>query len=178
MSILDEVQQTLGQDKIAQISQQIGASPAQTHTAVQAAVPMLLGGMAGTASQPNGAGEIQQLLGSHAGILGSLGGLLGGGGAPADGGGILGKVLGQHQQTVQQGVQQAGGLDSNQTRHLLMILAPIVLGILAKRHANASHDQLQTQLQQEAQTTSAQAQKSAPHVGGILGKILDQVQGH
>lgn len=177
MSILDEVQQELGQDKIAQIGQQIGATPSQTQTAVQAAVPMLLGGMAGTASQPNGAGAIQQALGSHAGLLGSLGGMLGGA-MPADGGGLLGKILGGHQQTVQNGVQQAGGLDSGQTKHLLMILAPIVLAILAKRHANASHDQLGTQLQQEAQNASAQAQKSSPHVGGILGKILDQVQAH
>ena len=177
MSILEEVQQELGQDKLAQISQQIGATPAQTQTAVQAAVPMLLGGMAGTASQPNGASAIQQALGSHAGILGNLGGLLGGA-MPADGGGVLGKVLGGHQQTVQNGVQQAGGLDSSQTRHLLMIVAPIVLAILARRHANASHDQLGTQLQQEAQNASVQAQKAAPHVGGILGKILDQVQSH
>ena len=59
-----------------------------------------------------------------------------------------------------------------------MVLAPIVLAIVAKHHANTSHDQLGAQLQNEAQNSSAQAQKAAPHVGGILGKILDQVQAH
>src|ERR671920_542790 len=49
MSLLDLVQQNLGPDQIQEISQQIGADPGQTQSAVQAALPMLLGGMAGAA---------------------------------------------------------------------------------------------------------------------------------
>lgn len=182
MSILDLAQQHLGQEQIAQLSQQIGASPTQTQSAVQAAVPMLLGGMATTARQPEGAAALSEAMGSHAGLLGglgglgALGGLLGGGGA-ADGGGLLGRVLGGHQQTVQNGVEQASGLDSDQTRKLLMLLAPIVIAMLAKRHASTQHDQLGGALAQEADQAREQAQRTSPHVGGILGKILDAAQG-
>jgi len=53
-----------------------------------------------------------------------------------------------------------------------MILAPMVLAMLAKRHQNAGQQDVNATLQQEAQ----QAQKAAPpHVGGILGKILGAV---
>ena len=185
MSILDMVQQHLGANEIEQISQQLGVDPTTAQTAIQAAVPMLVGGMAGTATQPGGESTIQSLLGSHTGVLGSLGSLIGMGG-PADGGGLLGQVLGQHQQTVQQGVQQASGLAPDQTKKLLMILGPIVLGALAHHHAQAA-TQAQTptdvtsgdgsiagMLRQEA--AAAQASVKSPQVGGMLGKILSYVE--
>ncbi|HEX7941085.1 MAG TPA: DUF937 domain-containing protein [Gemmatimonadaceae bacterium] len=175
-STLDLVQQHLGPQEIQQISQQLGTDPAQTQQAVNAALPAIVGGLASTSQQPGGTSTIQQLLGSHGGILGSLGSIIGGGGA-ADSG-ILGQVLGHHQADVNQGVQQASGLDSDRTRKLLMILAPIVIGALAKRAMNHGADndpgklndvirQDATQAQQQAQ---AQGQK---HVGGLLGKMLD-----
>src|SRR3954468_15820412 len=123
MSVVDLVHEHLGPQQIQQISQELGVDPNTAQNAVQAAVPMMVGGMASTADQPGGASTIQSLLGSHSGALdnlgsllggGALGGLLGGGGggglADVAGGGLLGKILGQHQQTVQQGVQQASGL--------------------------------------------------------------------
>ena len=179
MSIVDLVQQHLGPDEIQQISQQLGVEPAAAQSAIQAAVPMMIGGMAGTAAQPGGESTIQSLLGSHAGILGSLGSLIGAG-APADGGGLLGQVLGQHQQTVQQGVQQASGLAPDQTKKLLMILGPIVLAALARHHAQAtaqgqtSDSSLGGTLRQEA--AAAQAKTQSPHVGGLLGAILKHVE--
>jgi len=195
MSLIDLVQQHLGSQEIQQISQQLGADPNTTQTAVQAAVPMMVGGMASTASQPAGASTLQSLLGSSGalesiggmlnsgtaataagGLLGKLGGVIG---APADsGGGLLGKILGQHENTVQQGVQQASGLGPDQTKHLLMILGPIVLAALARRHAQAKAQNgnatITNVLQQDAQ--AAQAQTSSPHVGGLLGKILSHVE--
>jgi hypothetical protein len=193
MSVIDLVQQHLGSQEIQQISQQLGVDQSTTQNAVQAALPMMVGSMASTASQPAGASTLQSLLGSHGGMLENLGGLLGSGGAggllgslggmigaPADsGGGLLGKILGQHENTVQQGVQQASGLAPDQTKRLLMILAPIVLAALARRHAQATaqgapNASLTHVLQQDAQ--AAQAQAPSPHVGGLLGKILSHVE--
>ena len=175
-SILDLVQEHLGPQEIQQISQQLDTDPATTQQAVNAALPAMVGGLASTAQQPGGASTIQQLLGSHSGILGSLGSLIGGGGA-ADGG-ILGQVLGRHQEDVHQGVQQASGLDSDRTRKLLMILAPIVIGALAKRAMShgAENDpaKLNDVLRQDATQAQEQAQASGQkHVGGLLGKMLD-----
>ena len=177
-STLDLVQQHLGPQEIQQISQQLGIDPAQAQQAVNAALPAIVGGMASTAQQPGGASGIQQLLGSHSDILGSLGSLIGAGGA-ADSG-ILGQVLGRHQADVNQGVQQASGLDSDRTRKLLMILAPIVLGALAKRalnHGTANDPSaIQKSLQQDGQQARQQAEAHSPHLGGLLGKIVGMAE--
>src|SRR5437870_3881059 len=98
-TVLDLVQQHLGPQEIAQISQQLGTDPNTTQTAVNAALPAIVGGMASTAQQPSGASGLQQLLGSHAGVLGNLGSMIGAGGV-ADSGGILGQILGHHQPAV------------------------------------------------------------------------------
>lgn len=172
-SLLEMVQQHLGPAEVNQISQQLGVAPAQAQSAISAALPMVIGGMASNASQPGGSDAIHQSLTSHGGILGSLGGLLGGGGV-ADGGGLLGNILGQHQAPVQQGVSQASGLDSDKTRKLLLMLAPIVMGVLARRHAAAQADPAQVggDLQREAQVAHEQTRKQAPHLGGLLGQIF------
>ena len=172
-SLLDMVQQHLGANEVNQISQQLDVPPSQAQSAITAALPMIVGGMASNASQPGGSDAIHQSLESHAGILGNLGGLLGGGGV-ADGGGLLGKVLGQHQAPVQQGVSQASGLDPDKTRKLLLMLAPIVVGVLAHKHAQAqsSPAQVSDELKRESQSAQQQAQSQAPHLGGLLGKIF------
>src|SRR3954471_3860265 len=89
--ITDIVQQHLTPDTINQISSAIGADPATTQQAVDAAVPMILGGMANHAATPAGAATIQNEAENHAGILGQLGGMLGGAGGA---GGILGGLAG------------------------------------------------------------------------------------
>jgi hypothetical protein len=232
MSLLDLVQQQLGPQGTQQIAQQIGADPNTTQTAIQAALPMLLGGMAGAARQPGGASAIQGFLGQGGGGLGGmLGGLLGGGGggglggmlggllgggqaggmggagmggmagAPMGGGGmgggmgnVLGSVLGGHEPAVQSGVQQASGLNGDQTKRLLMILAPIALAAIAhqrsqRQQQNATNatmagagaggaqdldgDGIPDYLEQEARQAQA---RSTPHVGGLVGRILDMAQ--
>ena len=212
MSVFDTVQQNLGQAQIQQLAQQIGADPATTENAVQAAVPMLLGGMADTARQPGGASAIGTLAGEHASTLGGLGGLggvlggiLGGGGGGGGGlggmlggggggglGGILGSILGRNESTVESGVQQASGLNGDQVRKLLMILAPIVLAAMARQRQqraslppmpgaapggasmiDSDHDGIPDYLEQEAQHAGARATERQPQLGGILGSILN-----
>ena len=199
MSLIDLVQQQLGSEQIQQISQQIGADPSQTQTAVQAAVPMLLGGMAGAAQQPGGAQGVSAAIDQHASALGGLGGMLGGGGLGSilsgalggggGGGGILGSILGRHETQVTDGVQQASGLDSGQVKKLLMVLAPIVLAALARKRqqqaaaptpssADLNGDGIPDALQQEAREAQAHAERTSPHIGGIVGKILDAATRH
>jgi hypothetical protein len=189
MSLIDIVQQSLGQQEVQQISQQIGADPATTQAAIQNALPLILGGMAGTAQQAGGASGIESLLGSHSGVLGNLGSILGGalggggGGGGAGGGlggGILDTILGGHHADVQQGVQTSTGLSSEATKKLLVMLAPIVLGALARHRSQgaaagqAAQGGIGDVLAQEAQQAG---QNASPHVGGILGKILGGLQG-
>ena len=193
MSLLDMVQGSLGQSAVGQISQQLGVSPSVAQTAIAAAIPMILGGMAGHASSETGAQQVQQAAAAHADVLDNAPAILQSG-PPVDvgggPGGLLGRILGTHRQTVEQGVQQASGLDPEKARRLLLMLTPLVLGALARRQfgaqgaqqgaqqgAPADPQQLGDALRQEAQEAHAQVQRQAPHVGGLLGKILDLAEG-
>ena len=180
MALADMVQQHLGSDEINQISQQLGINPAIAQTAIAAAIPMIVGGMARHASQPQGATSIQDAIAAHDGVTDNVPDILQAG-PPADvagGGGLLGRIFGGHREPVQQGVQQATGLDADKAKKLLMMLSPIILGVLARRQfggqnvQQADPGQLGSVLHQEAQTAAQQA----PHVGGLLGKILGAVQ--
>ena len=176
MSLVDDVQQHLGPAEIQQISQQLGVDSKTAQNAVQSALPMMVAGMAGTAQQPAGEEQIRSLFGAHSGALGNLASAISG--AAGGGGGLLGTILGGQHKTVEDGVGQTTGLQPDQSKRLLMILAPIVLAVLARRHGsadttNGASGSLGGALRQDAQ---AAKQNGAPHMGGILGKILNQVQ--
>lgn len=198
-SILDTVQQQLGGGAAERISHLIGADPAQTQSAIQMALPTLLGGLAQNAAQPGGAESLHRALDQHTGNLDTLGSLLGGGGAGggaprsanalgglagalgggggsggladvlggALGGGLLGHILGDRRTTAEQGISRNTGLDQQQVGRLLMILAPIVMGVLARRKQQGlDPSQLGSELQRDQQQIQRQ------HGGGLLGQLF------
>jgi hypothetical protein len=176
MALLDNAHQYLGTNEVGQISQQLGINPNAARTAIDAALPMIVGGLARHASSSTGAAAIKEAASAHATIPDNVGNILQAG-PPADisgAGGLLGRVFGQHRDAVEQGVQQASGLESDKAQRLLMMLSPIVLGVLARRqfgNQNVSQidaGQLAGALQQEAQN----AQRQSPNVGALLGKLL------
>ena len=130
-----------GSEAVDQISQTVGAEPSAVSSAIQAALPAILGGLASNASDPQGAQSLDQALEQDhdGGILGNLGGL---GGMifgqqetprQADSGGILGHILGGSQGRVAQDVSQQTGLPTGQVAQILMMLAPIVMGYLGQQ---------------------------------------------
>lgn len=101
MSALDALLGQLNPQTIQQMASQIGASPEQTQSAIQAALPMLMGAMQRNAASPDGAESLfNAIKRDHQGVDlgGLLGGLLGGSGgmgaATAGGGAGLGGLLG------------------------------------------------------------------------------------
>jgi hypothetical protein len=106
--LLNLITSSLPAGSVDDISRQIGASPDQTATAMETALPLLVGALAGNARQPGGAQSLASALDrDHTGGLldqlggagGALGGLLGGGAAGGllgggAGGGLLGQILG------------------------------------------------------------------------------------
>jgi hypothetical protein len=181
MSLLDTIQQHLGPEQIQQISQHLGIDPATTQNAVQAAIPMLVSGMAAHASQqPDGASAIESAAQNHTpadtlGGFGGIGGMLSNamGGA---GGGILGSILGQHTATVQNGVQTTTGLDSSKVKALLLMLTPLVVSAIAKHQASqpsGTQGGIGSILQQAA--SAARQNSSSSQVGGVLGQILGKL---
>ena len=177
-SIYDSITQQLGGANLTQISQQIGADEATTSQAIQAALPMLLGGLARNASNPGGAEALSSALANHAdgSVLSNLGGLLGN---PQSGGGagILGHIFGNKRDAVEQGVGSATGLGKPQMSKLLMVLAPIVMAYLARRHqqpqtADAAPSAGSGELPQILEHEANEAKQKAPSVlGGLIGML-------
>jgi hypothetical protein len=181
MSLLDTIQQHLGPEQIQQISKHLGIDPATTNNAVQAAIPMIVSGMAAHSSQqPGGASAIQSAVENHTpadmvGGFGNLAGMLGAAGGTG-GGGILGSILGQHASTVQNGVQSATGLDSPKVKALLLMLVPLIVTSLAHHQAtqpSGSQGGIGSILQQAA--SAVQQNSGSSQAGGVLGQILGKL---
>jgi hypothetical protein len=181
MSVLDEVLKHIDGNTLGAIAQQIGASPQQTQSAIQVALPAILGGMqrnianggadalhAAVAKDHQGVdlgGMLGGLLGGGGGaggLLGSVMGMMGGGGAaPAAGGmgGLLGSVMGM----MGGGQQQAA--------------SPLATGMGILGHVLGGSQQRATQGVAQASGLSAQGSSAlmamlAPMVMGALGKMM------
>lgn len=158
----------LGPGGLAQIAGSLGVDEAAAGSAVSAALPAILAGMANNTSKPEGANALAGALNDHSlSIFDGLGGLLGGGG---DGAKILGHVLGGRQSKVAGNLSQQSGLDLGVIMKLLPILAPLVMGYLSNQKQSKGLDagSLGGVLAQERQ----QAESSSPGLGG-LASILD-----
>ncbi|HEY0232399.1 MAG TPA: DUF937 domain-containing protein, partial [Dokdonella sp.] len=144
-NLTDQVLGQLDPATIQQIAAQLGVDPQQAETAIQQAVPLVVGGLARGASTDEGASAIHSAAADHAGLdIGSiLGSVLGGGGTGMGGGSplgnalgggaagsILGSIFGNRQDQATQGLGQASGLGAQNAGQLLAILAPIVMSVL------------------------------------------------
>ena len=173
MSIVDTLNSQLGTEGVETIGRQLGLDPSTTQQAVAAAIPMLTGALAHNAAQPGGADALHQALNAHDGsILDQLGGYLGNSGAATGiGGAILGHILGRHQDNATTGLANATGINSGQAGQLLAILAPLVMGALARRRQQQGLDP--ASLPGVLQDEHAQAQAAAPSgLGGLAQSIL------
>lgn len=136
-----------------QISQQTGATPQQSESAMEAAIPLLLGAMTRNASSPDGAASLAGALGQHDGSAleqfsrGSPPNL-------QEGQKILGHVFGNQQQSAASAVSKRAGIDPQLAMQILSMAAPLVLGYLAR------------QRQQGGQ------QGQGNDIGGLLGGLL------
>ncbi|WP_425508672.1 DUF937 domain-containing protein [Stenotrophomonas oahuensis] len=164
---------------LQQVSQQLGMDSGQASQAISAALPLLMGGLANNASQPQGAQSLlnalqRDHLGSGGGgfdLGGLLGSVLGGGAATpsTNGAGILGHVFGGQTPQAASLLGQKTGLDSGRSGQLLMILAPIVMSFLAKQFAQQGNaNQLSQALGEENRQTGGGG------IGDLLGGVLDQ----
>ena len=173
MSILELLSQQIDDQAVQQISRQVGADPQATSKAVSAAVPLLVTALAKNTQQQSGAASLLGALDrDHDGsVLDDVIGFLGGGGASGGGGAaILGHILGGRQNGAEQAIGKASGLSSRQVGQILAMLAPLVMGALAKKKQNDGLDLggLSDLLQGERK----QVKKAQPG-GDLLGQLLD-----
>ncbi len=118
-SIMDMVQEHLGDNGMAQLSQHLGVDANTAQAAAAAALPMIVGAMGHGGSQP-GATPMPPITpgSSPSGLLGNLFG-------------------GNHAQMSQQ-VSRSSGLDIHQAEKALLFLAPIVMAQLARKRQGAT----------------------------------------
>jgi hypothetical protein len=174
MNLAGLLEDAMSGDTVNQISQTIGADESVTSSAIQAALPILLGGLAQNSSTEEGAASLFGALSrDHDGsALDDLGELIAGySGGP--GAGILGHIFGGRQGMVEQGVSQASGLDMSKVAPLLAILAPMVMGALgrAQRSEGLGAGDLAGLLGGATQQMGA----NSPLLG-VLSQVLDQNQ--
>lgn len=198
--LIDLITQQLGAGTTQQVGRQLGLDESATESAIAAALPALIGGLAKNAQSPTGAESLAHalerdhdgsVLNNLGGLLGALqggsqgsdlGGLLGaatsmlGGGASSkktlDADGILGHILGGKRGQVEQGVGQASGIDAAQSGELLKMLAPIVMGALGqmKRQKGLDAGGLTDLLTQERSQIGNRSRRQS---GGSLLDLLD-----
>ncbi len=158
--ILDLLNGPIGKTLINGAANQLGMDSNKAGSALQSALPLILGAMKNnTASSDGASGLLGAVLNDkHNGsILDNLGSILGGGGIDedvmTDGSKILGHVFGGKEQNVAAAVSKSNGIDLSQAMNLLKVAAPVIMGVIGK----------------EARTQGVQ---DANGVGNLLGGLL------
>lgn len=155
--ILDLLSSDLGEKIISGVAGSTGNDTQKTGNVLTMAMPVLMKAMERNASTPQGAEGLLGALNKHdGGILDNLGDLFKGGvddHVVQDGGKILGHVLGNKQQGVEQVIGQKSGIDAGSVGNILKVAAPILMGILGKQ-------------------TRRNNVNSASDIGGMLGGLL------
>ncbi|MGB1042257.1 MAG: DUF937 domain-containing protein [Tenacibaculum sp.] len=135
--ILDLLNSDLGKTIISGVAGSTGQDTNKTSSVLTMALPVLMKAMQRNSATPQGAEGLMGALNKHdGGILDNLGDLFKGGvnaDVLEDGGNILGHVLGNKQQGVQQVIGQKAGMDSGAVADILKTAAPILMGVLGKQ---------------------------------------------
>ncbi len=138
-NVLEDLLSHIDPATVGQIAGQLGVDEGTAQSGIQAALPLLLGGLARNVQTDDGAQALSSALSQdHNGsILGDLAGaILGGQQGP--GAAILGHIFGGQQQGVGNAVGNA--LGGGNGLALLQMLAPIVLGYLGKQQQTQNLD--------------------------------------
>jgi hypothetical protein len=178
--VLDSVLNELSQDQKAQLSQQLGVKTDDLERGMEAAVPVIIGGMERTSQDPAKAAALeravqQQGIGSLEDILGGVLSAAAKGGAPGagtPGGDILNDIFGNKRANVEQKLGKSAGIDPNVMAQLIKVLGPLVLSALAKQQTTkgSKAPDLGSVLKNERQ----QMEQRHPQGKTLLGMFLDQ----
>jgi uncharacterized surface protein with fasciclin (FAS1) repeats len=170
MAMFEELGQLLTTGStLSKLGSLTGGDTDRTTKAIGGAVPLLLGALGKKSASPAGAAALFNLLkGDNGGMLDNIGGFLDGGDKGGIGATLLGGLLGKRGDAVQSGLAEHSGLPVGAIGKLLPMLAPLVIGFLAKKRAAGNLDQASFSKLLSDESTSLNA---AGH-GQLLG-LLD-----
>jgi hypothetical protein len=173
----DLIQSVFAGGNLDAISQHLGTTNDETASGVAAALPALLGALAGNASTERGEQKLASVLErDHDGsLLDSLGGMLNGslGGRTANGAGILGHLFGDNDNQGQVVNNLAGksGVNPALISKLMPLLAPLVMGWLGKQMRGGG------QAAASSGGMGSMGGMGGGALGGLLGGVLGQMMG-
>jgi hypothetical protein len=143
-NLVSLIMQFLTPDVIGRIAAALGFDRNIVQTAIRAAVPGLLAGLSSVATRPGGAAKLADAARQQSGILGNFVDMLGAGGQTSlieKGSQMLSSLLGGREQEALTGaVARFAGLGQGAGSSLLGMLAPVVMGTIAKEQGNRSLD--------------------------------------
>ena len=179
-TLVHDLSNELSDERVRRISDRIGADPARTRTAIDEALPMLIGALGAEANDPEAAPGLQRALAEdHDGsLLDQLDDYLDGNvsGRRADGTGILEHSLGDRRALAEEAVAKKSGLDLNSIGPLLTMLAPIVMNLIGRKQRQSGgglglDDLLGSLLGGSASSTGRRSQSQGLDdlLGGMLG---------
>ena len=174
-SILDSLMGQLGGGNLENISKQTGVSENVIQSAIPAVITLITSALANNASKKQGAKSLTGALKKdHDGsILNDLPNYINNY-QNGPGSGILKHALGGQQKTVKKGLSKSTGIDMKAIGNLLIMLAPVVMGIIGqvqqKKKLNASG------VTNYLGSEQKKIQKQAPQSTSFLTSLLDSNQ--
>ena len=143
-----------------QVSQQLGTDPNQAASALEAAVPLVLGALTRNAQTPEGAASLENALNDH---TGDTIGLFQQGQMPDSGEAqrMLGHIFGTQQNAAVNAVSQRAGISPQLAMQILMMVAPLILNYLARSRSQGGNV-----------GASTGGNMGGMDIGSILGGIL------
>jgi hypothetical protein len=137
LNIMEMVKQAASQQIMGKLGGLLGTDQKKTSSVFESAAGAILGGLMKKGSTSKGAEEIFEMTKDHDGsTLDKLGDLLGGGDATDEyqkqGAGILDGILGSSQGGILSTLAKALGLDEGMIGKLMMMVAPMVMGVIGK----------------------------------------------
>jgi hypothetical protein len=135
-NLVSLVMQFLTPDMIGRIATALGLDRNKVQSAITGAVPALLAAFSNTATQPGGPQKLADSARQQAGTLGNLASVLAAGGESSllqKGSQMLSSLVGsQNQNALTDAIGRFTGLGQSASGSLLGMLAPIVMGTIAK----------------------------------------------
>lgn len=153
-NLVEVAKSYLSHDVVSQLSRQFGETEQNTQTALDGAIPTLLGGLIQKSSRPGGSSSVMDLVAEVTtpdrsagevvepvgGIPGQLGQLLGGTGGQlshvlATGSGIVSSVFGNQAEAITGALASHSGIKPASASSLLNLAGPVLLSVLGQKMA-------------------------------------------
>jgi hypothetical protein len=170
-NLVSLVMQFLTPELIGRVATALGLDRTLVQSAIGAAVPGLLAGFSGVANQPGGAQKLVEAARQETGTLGKFADMLGGGSQSTfieRGSQLLTSLLGARDQSaLGSAIGQFAGLGQGNSGSLLGMLAPIVMGTVAKQQGAGGLDASSI-----ANLFASQKDNIAAALPADLGKLL------